>query len=300
MLCAGLIPELTLAQQPPPDSGELSAAAELAQAYIDAFSRRERLEAGNAFLERELERLEAAGEPGSVNEDLLADLQAIDPETSRTLARLLQDNVGPVVQDLNDAVDQLDQRVRDSKAAWLAVRTSLSQGRLLLFKVKGSRQVAGQLASLLSVDKRWFWLFGLVAIATLVGLVFHDRRHELRRLLNGGRARKMGLSKFLMATLIVLAVLTLTTFLVGDRIYEALLTVGLGEEASPRTSMRAKQAALEAEMKQQIEGAVKAFESRTDFKPDVAFDHVFGTEHAVIEQQRAEFLDNLKREGGDA
>jgi pyruvate dehydrogenase E1 component alpha subunit len=61
-----------------------------------------------------------------------------------------------------------------------------------------------------------------------------------------------------------------------------------------------KQAQLEAEVKQQIEEAVKAFESHTDFRPDAPFDHVFGTRHAVIEQQRAEFLDNLKRETSDA
>jgi pyruvate dehydrogenase E1 component alpha subunit len=61
-----------------------------------------------------------------------------------------------------------------------------------------------------------------------------------------------------------------------------------------------KQAELETEVKQQIEAAVQAFESRTDFKPDVPFDHVFGTRHAVIERQRAEYLDNLKKEAGDA
>jgi pyruvate dehydrogenase E1 component alpha subunit len=61
-----------------------------------------------------------------------------------------------------------------------------------------------------------------------------------------------------------------------------------------------QQRQLEAEVKQRIEEAVKAFESRTDFKPDAPFDHVFGTRHAVIEQQRAEFLDNLKRETSDA
>jgi len=60
-----------------------------------------------------------------------------------------------------------------------------------------------------------------------------------------------------------------------------------------------RQAELEAEVKQQIDDAVKAFEARKDFKPDAPFDHVFGTPHPRIEQQRAAFLDELEREATD-
>jgi hypothetical protein len=45
---------------------------------------------------------------------------------------------------------------------------------------------------------------------------------------------------------------------------------------------------------------VVELESQKDFKPDAPFDHVFGTEHYVIEEQRAEFLKNLGKEAGDA
>ena len=60
-----------------------------------------------------------------------------------------------------------------------------------------------------------------------------------------------------------------------------------------------RQAELEAEVKQKIEAAVKSFEARTEFKLDAPFDHVFGTKHAAIEEQRREFLDNLRRESTD-
>ncbi|MCK4872071.1 MAG: pyruvate dehydrogenase (acetyl-transferring) E1 component subunit alpha [Phycisphaerales bacterium] len=60
-----------------------------------------------------------------------------------------------------------------------------------------------------------------------------------------------------------------------------------------------QQTDLEAQCKQKIEAAVAAFESRTDFKVDSPFDHVFGTSHTRIEQQRAEFLDMLKKESAD-
>jgi len=57
-----------------------------------------------------------------------------------------------------------------------------------------------------------------------------------------------------------------------------------------------KQAALEAEIKEQIDAAVRAFESMAGFKPDAPFDHVFGTRHEGIEEQRAEFLASLAGE----
>ncbi len=245
-----LLPSAGYAQEATPTGERLeqSQAARLAQEYVDGFCRSERLKAGNAFLQGELERLDASLDPGSPGQALLDDLGALDAETRATLAGLLQTNVGPVVQDLDEAAAELDRRITEAKAAWLAVRTSLNQRRIVLFKVEGSGRVAGQLASLLSVDKRWFWLFGLVAIATLVGLVFHDRRHELRRLFNGGRARKMALSKFLTATVLVLAVLTLITFLKGEEFYEALLTVGSGEQTSPRAAIAQERATLDEQI----------------------------------------------------
>jgi pyruvate dehydrogenase E1 component alpha subunit len=60
------------------------------------------------------------------------------------------------------------------------------------------------------------------------------------------------------------------------------------------------QTSLETEIKEEVEAAVKAFESLKDFKPDASFDHVFGTKHEEIEMQRTEFLELLEREGTDA
>jgi pyruvate dehydrogenase E1 component alpha subunit len=61
-----------------------------------------------------------------------------------------------------------------------------------------------------------------------------------------------------------------------------------------------KQSAMEEGIRQEIDESVKELESRTEFRPDVGFDHVFGTRHAIIEQQRAEFLANLEQETADA
>jgi pyruvate dehydrogenase E1 component alpha subunit len=62
----------------------------------------------------------------------------------------------------------------------------------------------------------------------------------------------------------------------------------------------AKQEALMEEVKQKIDDAVKEFEARDDFKPDEPFDHVFGTKHPDIEEQRQKFLAELKLEESNA
>ncbi len=61
-----------------------------------------------------------------------------------------------------------------------------------------------------------------------------------------------------------------------------------------------KQSSMEKEIKEEIDAEVKKFESMGGFKPDACFDHVYATSHEVIEEQRAEFLDNLEKEAGDA
>ncbi len=62
----------------------------------------------------------------------------------------------------------------------------------------------------------------------------------------------------------------------------------------------AQQSSLEREIKAQVDAAVQEFESRTGFAPDAPFDHVYGTRHAGIEEQRQEFLAVLREEAGDA
>ena len=61
-----------------------------------------------------------------------------------------------------------------------------------------------------------------------------------------------------------------------------------------------KQKALDAEIKAEIDAAVKEFEAIKDLKPDACFDHVFGTKHDEIEEQRQEFLKYIGKEAADA
>ena len=54
-----------------------------------------------------------------------------------------------------------------------------------------------------------------------------------------------------------------------------------------------------ADIKKEIDQEVKAFEKPGDYKPDKPFDHVFATQHESIEEQRREFLENLRKDAGD-
>jgi pyruvate dehydrogenase E1 component alpha subunit len=62
-----------------------------------------------------------------------------------------------------------------------------------------------------------------------------------------------------------------------------------------------KEAAMQAELKAEVAAAVKSYEDKAagQFKPDTAFDHLYGTEVPEVEAQREAFLARVatKREG---
>lgn len=64
-----------------------------------------------------------------------------------------------------------------------------------------------------------------------------------------------------------------------------------------------KEEALAAELKAEVDQAVADFENAetmAGFAPDAPFDHVYGTEHPYIEEQRRDYLENMEKEGGHA
>ncbi|TKJ42168.1 pyruvate dehydrogenase (acetyl-transferring) E1 component subunit alpha [candidate division LCP-89 bacterium B3_LCP] len=56
-----------------------------------------------------------------------------------------------------------------------------------------------------------------------------------------------------------------------------------------------KEEALVNEIKSEVDAAVKEFEDLKELPAEACFDHVFGTKHVDIEEQRMEFLDDQKR-----
>jgi len=58
----------------------------------------------------------------------------------------------------------------------------------------------------------------------------------------------------------------------------------------------AQEEALAAEVKSRVEAAVAEFEAPKDRAQDEPFRHVYGTDHAVIQEQHRDFLANVARE----
>jgi pyruvate dehydrogenase E1 component alpha subunit len=57
-----------------------------------------------------------------------------------------------------------------------------------------------------------------------------------------------------------------------------------------------KEEKLLTEMKAQVAKAVEEFETPKEWALDAPFDHVYGTTHPGIEEQRADFLANVAKE----
>ena len=235
-------------------AGDLSTmeqqAADLARDSVERAAECARLEAGNSFLETELERLKALTESDAAGEELIRGLARGDAEMRRILGDVLQENADVLVQGVEDSLAKIQETEAEARSAWIETRTARIRTELVLYEVRASGRVAGQLASLLSVDKRWFWLCGLIAIATLFAVVCHDRRHEIRKRLNGGRPKAMGLSKVLAVLLVLLACTTITTFVMGDRIYAAMLAAGAGQEETTQQRIERDSAALAAKLEE--------------------------------------------------
>lgn len=208
-----------------------SEAAGLAKTWVEQTVAQLTAEAQAEFLRRRDEQLRDGAGQG-----VLPELESVEPDARRALIRLLAQNNQPVLGALERSADEAAGRRQTLVAELLKVRTQLYDNQLELYEARKGQRIAGQMASLLSVDNRWFWLFGLVAVTSLAVVNLHERRHELRRWLNGGRARALGLSKFLTGVMALLALITLVSFLFGDRLYHLLLR-GMDDERAPHEDM---------------------------------------------------------------
>ncbi|HQU46558.1 MAG TPA: hypothetical protein PK867_27375, partial [Pirellulales bacterium] len=201
-----------------------------------------------AIRQQQRERLTSGANQGGIARLL----RTLSSDEQRALVEIVEKGGTPVLAALERSAADAAERRKQLVDDWRKVRADLYHERLELYEVKASQQIAGQMASLLSVDNRWFWLFGLVAVASLAAVTLHERRHELRRWLFGGRARALGLSKFLTGLLAMLALVTLTTFVLGDRVYQWLLQAGMGAETSPRETFVADNKTADAQLAQTV------------------------------------------------
>ena len=211
-------------------------------AFIDSFREYQQTAARAEFLRQETLRLETGPPAMPPVFKTLADSN--DAEGAAALVELLHTNNQPVQAALEKAAGEIGDNEEKLHNSWSAIHDQLSAKETALFEGQADQRIACQIAFLMNVDNRWFWLFGLVALATLAGIVLYDRRHEVRRQLNGGKARAMGLARIINILLVLLTLVTLAVFFSGNRIYQSLLTIGSGNAMSPERESEAKQQAL--------------------------------------------------------
>lgn len=118
-----------------------------------------------------------------------------------------------------------------------------------------------QTALALGTENRWFWLAGLVAVAALLAVFALDRRHEIRRYLNGGRARDLGLGKLLVAAFGLICLLTAALFFASDGLLVDLLDRGpAGTHVAAIEAERERDAAAAAAAATRHDKQIKAVE----------------------------------------
>lgn len=216
------------AQPPVPASATIS---DLVHQHVERFQKVQELKARKSSLEREAAGGNAARAGGA------AKGFTADHQVATKLGSQLESLAGQLNNKLRAAVSETSTNVAALRRDWEDVRTQLLEGEAALFDVRGKQRAASHLASLLSFDNRWFWLFSVLAVAVVAGACVYERRQEFRRLLNGGRARTLGLSRLLLGLLVVLIGLTLVAFLGGDWIYQKIVEVAAGQQ-DPRSMAR--------------------------------------------------------------
>jgi hypothetical protein len=216
------------------DSG--AEATDLAAEFVAAWHTLESTKAQAAAFERETEALNRAADR-SEDDHATKSLEETDEETQEQLARI----VGSANAQAADAVDRSAKEVADRwtdlERTWVALRTELFRQQVSQYEADLQRNEASQWASLLSVDNRWLWLGGLLAVGAVTAVLLHYRRHELRRQFHGSRARGLGLTRVLFGVVAVLAVVTIGLFVAGNWIYELLLTA-TGAGTPPAAAVR--------------------------------------------------------------
>lgn len=198
--------------------------------YAKTIDKRARLAAEIDVLKTEQMVLQTEDRSASA---ILQDLSKLDsPQLRERLLGLLDSNFAAVPRAITAAVGATATTAEDLRHDLATARNRLIADRKRLLEVSAQRQFAGQLASLFNVGNRWLWLAGVIAFGTLLGMMMHDRRQGLRRLLWVRRTRAVALVSLGIAVLAIPLLPTVLTFALGDQTYDALLALTTRRTAS--------------------------------------------------------------------
>jgi hypothetical protein len=109
---------------------------------------------------------------------------------------------------------------------WAKAERAVLESARLADESERELRKAQQTALALGAENRWFWLASLIALAALLAVFGVDQRHAIRRYLNGGRAKGLGLGRVLVAVFLLLCCVTAGLFVVSDGLIVDLLAPG--------------------------------------------------------------------------
>ncbi len=222
----------------------------LAAEYVKLSIEKDFLEARQSYYQSEIDKLTQAAGGSSGVSLFLADFGSFSRQrkpAAKNVGIMLTEELTPLSEAMLSNQKRLKSRVDQLQLGWEQMRQVRWENEALQYELETGAKIVAQAASLLSMDKRWFWLGGLIAFTVLLAAVLLDKRHEIRRWLCGGRARKMRLTKVLIGFIIFLGIATFITFLYGDRIYRALLDVSV-KGVPPKTEFARKIELLKKEI----------------------------------------------------
>jgi hypothetical protein len=162
-------------------------------------------------------------------------LRLLEPLTEREKRELAADIEGRLRETTGTLPAQIEVHERFIAAELRPAMVDLAAARLEAARLSDAAERdarrAQQAALALGSEHKWFWLASLVAVSGLLALFAIDRRQEIRRYLNGGRARGLGLGKVLVAAFVLLCMLTIGLFVASDGLLVALLDRGSAGKA---------------------------------------------------------------------
>ena len=223
----------------------------LGKAFVDQLCGREELKVLSNLLEKEQDFLEN----GAVDPSQFPGYADLKPDAQTAIRELLEGNVSALVKELKIFSEKQGSDREELQQRWCEVRAHRYHAEIQLAEIESNQRAAGRLASLVSLDNRWFWFSGCSAIVVLSFVSWHDRRHEYRRRLNGAKARSLGVARMLRILMFILIGMTVVVFLFGGVIYDLLMRSGA--EAARSRSVIDDEIEVVTKEREQLEDSVE-------------------------------------------
>jgi len=231
VLVAALVMPGCMAPDANSQNDEPSWVQELSAQYLDAQRAATRAAAERVAIDGQVKTLDkfpaarpdepGAGQPGEV------------PEFD-AVGEMLRTSVHELTESLESDAGRVGQGIESDSSEWSEVARARFRLKWQLDRASDDAVLVARYTSLLSARSKHFWLWSTVGITSLLVIVVHNRRHEFRRVFNGGRAKTWAVRtwKYVLALGILLGIVSLLLFFMGERIEDWIWKVATG--ISPR------------------------------------------------------------------